>query len=1026
MALLPISCGVLTEKNAGTREVDYEALVQEQPADSLSRTTIVTDAIAAAEAVKERVDPAVGVTEPGDEVADEVAEVADEVTEVIEPADEVAGQVAEVAEVEEPSRLDSLLEAVEALDMEPVADVVEVDEQVVDSLKQDLTGKAKRGRRRRGEQPADSVAVDDLAAADTTATDSVAPKKKDGLEYPVTYEASDSTVFTQDGFAYLYGDGKVLYQQRTPIELTAEVITMNLDSSTVYAHGVEDTLGVLQGTPVFKDGDTEYATNTIRYNFKSKKGIISNVVSQQGEGYVTGNNAKKGATDELYLRNARYTTCDNHEHPHFYLQMTYAKVRPKKNVVAGPAYLVVEDVPLPIAVPFFFFPFSSSYQSGFIMPTYMDDSTRGFGLTDGGYYFAISDQMDLKVQGDIFTRGSWALSGTSNYVKRYRYSGSISASYQVTKSGDKGLPDYSVSKDFKLVWSHKQDSKANPNQTFSASVNFATSSYEKTNITNLYNASSLTQNTKSSSVSYTRYFFDKKLTIAATSNISQTMKDSSVSMTFPDLNITLTTIYPFKRKKVVGDERWYEKISLRYTGRLTNSIDTKDDLLFKSNLIKDWDNGMQHQVPISATFTALKYFNLTPSISYTERWYTHKIMKDWDYEEQEEVNTDTIYGFYRVYNYSASLSMNTKVYVMYKPLFMKKKNIQIRHVITPSVSYSMSPDFGAEKYGYWTSYTKELTDGTRDTVSYSPYAGQVFSPPSQGRSGSISFSISNNIEMKYTDKNDSVRKVSLIDQFGASISYNTAATTRPWGNLSLNLRLKLGSSTNFSMSSTFATYAYTFDKNGNVTTSDRTEWSYGRFGRFQGYSNSFSWSLNNQKWKELIDKLTGKKKKSKDGESGSDSSSSSGGSGTTKSGSKEGEGSSSDFDADGYRKFSIPWTLSLSTGFSIKENTSAEINRHSMRYPYKFTLSALNISGSITLAKKWNITYSTGYDFDDREIVQTIFTVTRDLHCFSMSGSIAPLGTYKYYNFKINCNSSILQDLKWDKRSQTSSSVKWY
>ena len=907
----------------------------------------------------------------------------------------------------------------------------------LDSLRTLLSKQKGRRRGRRGQDGAftlgtDSLMLDSLAldslAQDTIALDTVPQKKKEALEAPVNYEAQDSIVFTQDGWAHLYGNGKVVYQQRQPVELTAEVITMNMDSSTVFAHGIADTLGSIKGRPVFKDGETPYETNTIHYNFKSKKGIISNVVSQQGEGYVTGRNAKKGATDELYMKGGRYTTCDNHEHPHFYLQMTYAKVRPKKNIVTGPAYLVVEDVPLPIAVPFFFFPFSSSYQSGFIMPTYMDDSSRGFGLTDGGYYFAISDMMDLKILGDIFTRGSWALSASSNYVKRYRYSGSIQASYQVTKTGDKGLPDYSVSKDFKLVWSHRQDSKANPNQTFSASVNFATSSYEKTNISNLYNSSALTSNTKTSSVSYTRYFFDKKLTVAATSNISQTLKDSSVSMTLPDLNITLTTIYPFKRKKAVGDERWYEKISLRYTGRLTNSIDTKDDLLFKSSLIKDWTNGMQHQIPISATFTLFKYFNVTPNFSYTERWYTHKVMKDWDYDNQEEINTDTIYGFYRVYNYSASISMNTKIYAMYKPLIMKKKQIQIRHVITPSVSYSMSPDFGAERYGYWTSYTKTSTDGTRDTVTYSPYANQAFSPPSRGRSGSISFSLSNNIEMKYRDKNDSVRKVSLIDELGASISYNTAATTRPWGNLSMNLRLKLGKSYTFSMSSTFATYAYAFDKNGNVITSDRTEWSYGRFGRFQGYGNSFSWTLNNEKWKEIVAFFRGDKKKNKEGE-GTEGDGTDSGTNSNKPASMPNQSSNKkddNLDEDGYQKFSIPWSLSLSTGFNISEDKTKPINRRTMRYPYKITLNSLNISGSIRISNKWNISYSTGYDFDDGEIVQTTFSVTRDLHCFSMSGSISPIGTYKYYNFKIAANASLLQDLKWDKRSQTSSSVKWY
>ena len=675
--------------------------------------------------------------------------------------------------------------------------VVPPGRQQVDSLRSDSLGQGIVSSHRRGMrdtlQP-DSLRMDTLAASG---------KKKQPLDAPVTYEANDSIVFTQGGYAHLYGQGKVNYQQ---IELAADVITMNMDSSTVYAHGVEDSLGVKKGTPVFKDGETPYETNTIRYNFKSKKGIISNVVSQQGEGYVTGNNAKKGANDELYMKSGRYTTCDHHEHPHFYMQMTYAKVRPKKNVVTGPAYLVVEDVPLPLAVPFFFFPFSSSYSSGFLMPTYMDDSNRGFGLTDGGYYFAISDQMDMKLRADIFTKGSWALNMESNYVKRYKYSGLLQASYQVTKTGDKGLPDYSVAKDFKVVWSHRQDPKASPNSTFSASVNFATSSYERTNIGNMYNSQAMSQNTKTSSVSYSRNFPDQHLSISASGNIAQTMRDSSIAVTLPDMTISLSTIFPFKRKHAVGDEKWYEKISVRYTGRVKNSIKTKDNLLFKKNLIRDWENGMQHEIPVSATFTLFKYFNVTPTVNYTERWYTRKINQTYNEEtgRLEQNLNDTINGFYRVSNYSASLLLSTKLYGMYKPLFMKKKEIQIRHVVTPQVSISGAPSFSK----YW----EEYTDNNGNTQYYSPFTGQPFGVPSREGSGTVSFSLANNLEMKYFDaKKDTLKKVSLIDDLSVNMSYNMAAKEKPWSPLSMNLRLKLTKNYTFNMNASFATYAYTFD-----------------------------------------------------------------------------------------------------------------------------------------------------------------------------------------------------------------------
>lgn len=868
---------------------------------------------------------------------------------------------------------------------------------------------------------ADSLALarDSLGAAPV---DTVAAARKTQLEAPVTYEANDSISFTQGGYAHLYGGGKINYQQ---IELAADIISMNMDSSTVFARGAVDTLGTSSGTPVFKEGDTSYETQTIRYNFKSRKGIISNIESQQGEGYVIGNNAKKGSSDEIYLKDGRYTTCDNHEHPHFYLQLTYAKVKPKKSVVTGPAYLVVEDVPLPLAVPFFFFPFNSSYSSGFIMPSYMDDSNRGFGLTEGGYYFAISDKMDLRLTGDIFTKGSWALNAATNYVKRYKYSGTLQASYQVTQLGDKGLPDFSQTKDFKIIWSHRQDPKANPNTTFSASVNFSSSSYERTNIGNLYNAQAMSQNTKTSSVSYSRNFPDQKLNISSTFNIAQTMRDSSISLTLPDLNISLSTIFPFKRKNAVGEERWYEKISLRYSGRLSNQITTKDNLIFKKNLIKDWRNGMQHNIPVSATFTLFRYFNLTPSVNYTERWYTHKVLKDWD-ENQNKVVEDTIYGFNRVYDYNMSLGINTKVYGMYRPLIMKKRDIQIRHVITPSVSLSTRPDFGSDHYGYYGSYMRPNSAGTMDTIRYSYYDGQLFGTPSQGKSGSVSFQVSNNLEMKYRTKNDSIRKISLIDELGASMSYNFAAKRQPWSNLNMSLRLKLTKSYTFSMNAVFATYAYEFDKNGNVVVGDRTEWSYGRFGRFQGYGTSFNYSLNNQTWKKIVALFSGKKEKASSPPDGASSE------GDADQAPAEGDGPpakkkvKAEAGKDGYQAYTIPWNINISTGFNLQEDRTKPINPHSMRYPYSLNLNSLNVNGNVKFSNKWAVTFNSGYDFKTKQVVQTSFNLSRDLHCFTMTASIAPFGVYKYYNFTIRATANILQDLKWDQRSQTQSNIRWY
>ena len=883
-----------------------------------------------------------------------------------------------------------------------------------------------RGKRMRGGEKTDSLHRDSLAL-DSLGMDSLAAdttKKKEPLDAPVIYEASDSIVFTKEGYAHLYGEGKVNYQN---IELTSAVITMNMDSSTVYATGVTDTAGVETGSPIFKDGETPYESKIMRYNFKTKKGFINSIVTQQGEGYVTSEEGKKGANDEIYMRHGKYTTCDNHEHPHFYLKLSMAKVRPKKNVVFGPAQLVVEDVPLPIAVPFGFFPFNSSYSSGFIMPTYGDEMNRGFYLRDGGYYFAISDQMDLKVLGEIFTKGSWGLSAASNYNKRYKFSGSFNASYLVTKTGEKNMPDYSVSKDFRIQWSHRQDAKANPNSSFSASVNFATSSYDRSSLSSLYNPQQYSQNTKASSVSYSRNFPEIGLNISGAFNITQNTRDSSLSMTLPDVNISLNRIYPFKRKKSAGDERWYEKISLQYTGSITNSISTKDNLLFKTPLTQ-WQNGMQHKIPVSATFNLFKYINIVPSFNYTERWYLRKVKQSYDPSptSTDHVKRDTINGFNRLYDYNLSLQMNTKLYGMYKPLFMKSKELQIRHVFTPTVSYTYTPDFGKSRYGYYDTYTYTDEDGEVRTVEYSPYEGAVYGYPGKNMSQNISFSIDNNIEMKMKSDKDTTgyKKISLIDQLGASLSYDVA--NKRWSDLSMNLRLKLTKSYTFNMNASFATYAYQFDENGNVVVGDRTEWSYGRFGRFQGYGGSFSYTLNNDTFKKLFGKKDeDEKNKDKEGKEGGEDEETEEETEEQNNNSNMRKTEKASVDSDGYLAFKLPWSVSLSYSYSIREDRSKDINIKTMRYPYSLTHS-LNVSGNFKIGSRWNMTYSTGYDFTSKEMSMTTLNITRDLHCFNMSCGLV-FGPFTSYNFSIRANSSMLTDaLKWDQRSNTGSAVTWY
>ena len=871
---------------------------------------------------------------------------------------------------------------------------------------------------------ADSIAVDSLESDTLVTAEAVAPTpKKEAIDAPVFYECTDSMVWSRSGNAFLYGSGKVTYDK---VELTAEIISMNMDSSVVHASGRIDTAGIAIGLPIFVDGDTPYESDRVSYNFKSKRGFISNVYTQQGDGFIMGGRAKKDSTNTFYSQGGKYTTCDA-EHPHFYISLTRAKVRPKKDVVSGPLYLVVEDVPLPLALPFGYFPFTSSYSSGFIMPTYGDETERGFYLRNGGYYFAISDKMDLRLTGEIFTKGSWGIGAASTYAKRYKFSGSIDFSYLVTKTGEKGLPDYAVGKNFRIQWSHRQDPKARPNTNFSASVNFATSSYERSNLNSLYNPILNSQSVRTSSVSYSHTFPDIGLTLSATMNISQNVQDSTLSLTLPSLNVSLSKKYPFRRKKRAGDERWYEKISLSYSGQMSNSISTKEDKVFKSNLIEDWRNGFKHNIPISATFQLFDFINITPSFNYTERWYFIKVNQEWDYATNSVVR-DTVHGFHRIYDYNMSISANTTLYGFYQPAgFLRNSRIHtVRHVFKPSVSFTYSPDFGDYDYGYYDSYVYTDESGEVHTVEYSPYQNSLYGIPGKGKTGSISFSVSNNIEMKWRTENDSLRKISIIDELGASLSYNLAAKTRPWSNLSTRLRLKLTKNYTFSLNATWATYAYTFNKNGQVVVGDRTEWSYGRFGRFQGMSQNLSYTFNNKTFINLFNWLhsVGEEEEETEGEQQAAASEEENNSGSLRNSNSK-KARDAEVDADGYMPFKFPWNFTVSYGIMMAENTAAKINVKTMRYPYKFTQN-LNFSGNIGISDNWRINFTSGYNFEYKKLTTTTVNISRDLHCFEMSCGIV-LSPYTSFNFSFRATSQMLADaLKFDKRSGGSSNVHWY
>lgn len=903
----------------------------------------------------------------------------------------------------------------------------------------------------KGQSPKDSKAVDknipdttkmdslqlaiyhhNKAIDDSIRADSMMRARSNGIDAPVKYSAEDSLVYdAESGTAYLYGNSKVDYEN---MKLTSDKVHMNLDKSTVRATGTVDSTaeGGIKGKPVFTMGKDEYKSDTMAFNFKSKKGLIKGVYTEQQDGFLSGEVGKRDSTGSIYLQHGRYTTCDK-PHPDFYIALSRAKVRPGKDVVFGPAYLVVADVPLPLAIPYGFFPFSKKYSSGFIMPSYGDESDRGFYLRDGGYYFAISDKWDLKLLGEIYTKGSWGVSAASNYRKRYRYSGSFLFSYQDSKTGDKGLPDFAEQESFKIQWNHRQDPKANPYSSLAASVNFATSSYERNNLNSMYNPQTLTQSTRTSSVSWSTGFSSIGLSLSATTNLAQNMRDSSIQITLPDLNISLSRFYPFKRKHLVGKERWYEKISMSYTGQLANSISTKEDKLLHSNLIKDWKNAFQHTIPVQANFTLFNYINVTPSFNFTDRMYSKKVTRGWDNTLQKEVVRDTTYGFHNVYNWSMNVGASTKLYGFWVPnrkLFGDKIQA-IRHVITPQVSFSYSPNFGARRYGYYDSYQYTDASGNVKLVEYSPYQDELYSVPGKYKTEMISWDVSNNIEMKIKSDKDTTgyKKISIIDELGASMSYNAAADYHRWSDLSMRLRLKWWKNYTFSMNAQFATYAYELDANGKPYVGNHTEWGYGRLPRFQGMSQNFSFTLNPEKLKKWFgrkdDKDDDKVSVDSDGpdtniESNMDDDLEKG-----KYAAKKKRGNIAETDDDGYMSFNMPWSLTIGYGITMRENTAGRFNTKTMRYPYKFT-QTLNFSGNIRISDGWNINFSSGYDFENHAMSMTTASLSRDLHCFNMSASVV-LAPYTSYNFTFRCNAATLTDaLKYDKRSGITNAVQWY
>ena len=880
---------------------------------------------------------------------------------------------------------------------------------------------------------------------DTLAVEPTPQPKKEAIDAKIEYSSSDSVVITGKGIASLFGSGELNYKS---MNLTAEYIRMHMDSSTLYAKGVLDTIvDEWVGKPVFTEGEESYETSEISFNFKTQKAYIRNVITEQGEGFLIADKTKKVEGDVLMMAGGKYTTCDNHDHPHFYLSLTKAKVKPGGYIATGPAYLVVGDVPLPLAIPFGFFPFTDSYSSGLIMPNFGDDYTRGLYFSGLGYYFAINDYVDLQVTGDIYSRGTWAVRAKSKYIKRYKFSGNVAVDYRWDVTGDKDMPDYRVDKNLSVQWSHTQDSKANPYSNFSASVNFKTAGYNRSNINSYYDVQANAENTTSSSVSYTQRFPDSPWSLGLSMSLTQRNKDSTLNVTLPSLTVNMSRIYPFKRKKATGKEKWYEKISLQYSGSFTNSITCKESEFFKSSFVKDWDNRLNHRLSSSASFTLFKYINITPSLNFTDRMFFSRVDQSWN-EQLNQVQKDTVMGFYNVYNFNASISMSTKLYGYYIPFrkWFGDKVDRFRHVMTPSISFSYNPDFGAEFWakrygGFYGSYDKPVT--VRDeagnwvpkldenglpiyeVVNYSRFK----EAPGRGASATLAFSLGNNLEMKLRNDKDTTGKepykvYSIIDNLSISGGYNFIADSMNWSNFSVNLRIKIPKvNYTINLSGQFDPYMYTTTASGAHVRCNELYWNHGRFPHFLGTSTSFSYTFNNdvvKKWFEKKD--TGVKPEEELDEENVDNLEEESLQGKKNRNDNRNKDEVTD---DGYLFAKIPWSLSVS--YSLRYMPGTEWNEKKNYYKMVFRHN-LSFSASLGLGSGWKASTTLSYDVNAKKMAYTSINVTRDLHCWSMSASFVPFGPFKSYTFHIGVNASMLADLKYDKSSTdaTGKKIDWW
>ncbi|MBN2275526.1 MAG: LPS-assembly protein LptD [Bacteroidales bacterium] len=851
-----------------------------------------------------------------------------------------------------------------------------------------------------------------LTVGDTLVADTALSEKKssrrDVLEDEVKYSADDSfRIRLSEQKIYLYKKATVDYQN---INLQSDYVEFDMDNSTVMAAGLKDTAELVQGKPVFKQDNETFESDTIMYNFQSHKGIIKYVVTQQGEGYLHSKQTKRLSDVEIHVKTGKYTTCDA-KHPHFYIALTKAIAIPKDKIISGPAYLVLEDIPLPLALPFGFFPNTSTRASGLIIPKYGEEKTRGFYLKDGGWYFALNDYIDVSILGTVYSRGTWGANITTGYRKRYRFSGNFYAQYYRNTISDGNEEEQAGSRDYKIRWSHNQDPKANPTQSFSANVDFSTNSYEKNHTQNM---NEYLTNTKTSSISYRKSWPGRPFNFAASMNHSQNSRTGNVDLKLPTMSFNVSRLYPFRAKRFSGSTmssgpmKWLQNIQISYSAKLDNFISTTEDMLFTEHTLKHMKNGFYHTIPVSLTnIKLLKIINITPGLSYDGVLYTSRVNKYISEDsvhyfnmERSQLIIDTISGLSYAHALKPSLgiSANPKVFARITSKKTDSYFAALRHVITPSASFGFVPDLsGIMGKGYYRTlvYPRTMTMPSQE-LEYSIFENGMYSTPVlPGKSGSLSLGLSNNIEMKVRPKNDTTgqdKKVSILDNLNFSASYNPFVDEFKWSTIGMSGSTKLfNNNMNITFGATFDPYALDADgKRINRSLFAET----GKLLRTtRAYINTgFS----------LKSKAGGKGSTGRSMESMDDIS-------TDKPAVESPLEESAGYYYGDYVDFNVPWSLRVDYSWSYSRPAKTANFTHTVR-----------VSGDVSLTPKWKIGGNTGYDFVARKMSVTNLSIHRDLHCWEMRFTVVPFGNRKSYSFTINAKTSILRDLKYDKRKS------WY